>query len=520
MRLKEIRTGGIVMRLKTLKLSNFRGYKNETVIEFDNLTTFVGKNDIGKSSILEALDIFFNDGKAVIKLDKDDINKQEEAEGNREIVISVCFDELPESIIIDATNSTTLQAEYMLNEDGNLEIIKKYANAGTAKVFIKAHHPTNQNCYDLLGKKDTELRALIDRNGIECADRTRKAAMRQSIWSHYQEDLALQSVELDVKVGETKTIWDKLQQYIPIYNLFQSDRKNSDSDNEVQDPLKQAVKEILNDETLRLELNSIAIRVQEHLEQVSSRTLEKLREMDEAVADSLSPVIPPLDSLKWIDVFKSVSIAGDGNIPINKRGSGVKRLILLSFFRAEAERRSAESGNTSVIYAIEEPETSQHTENQRLLINAFRELSESVNTQVILTTHSANIVKELTYANLRLIANNDGIKSVSQIIPGELPYTSLNEVNYLAFSEISEEYHNELYGYIEAEGKLGEYKIGKYTIPYIRELRGGGTKEEELILTEFVRNQIHHPENTRNRRFSQQQLRESIEQMRDFIREM
>ncbi len=247
------------MRLKTLKLSNFRGYANETVIEFDDLTTFVGKNDIGKSSILEALDIFFNDGKAVIKLDKDDINKQCEAEGNREIVISVCFDELPESIIIDATNSTTLQDEYMLNEDGNLEIIKKYANAGTAKVFIKAYHPTNPDCCDLLGKKDSELRALIDRNEIVCADRTKKAVMRQSIWSHYQEELELQSVELDIKVGDTKTIWDKLQQYIPIYNLFQSDRKNSDSDNEVQDPLKQAVKEILNDEMLRTELTQLQL---------------------------------------------------------------------------------------------------------------------------------------------------------------------------------------------------------------------------------------------------------------------
>ena len=44
------------------------------------------------------------------------------------------------------------------------------------------------------------------------------------------------------------------------------------------------------------------------------------------------------------------------NIPINKRGSGVKRLILFKFFRAEAERRLQESNTTSIIYAIEEPE--------------------------------------------------------------------------------------------------------------------------------------------------------------------
>ena len=64
------------MKIKSLKIKNFRGYKGEVLIDFDDFTAFVGKNDIGKSSVLEALDIFFNDGKGIIKQDKDDINKQ------------------------------------------------------------------------------------------------------------------------------------------------------------------------------------------------------------------------------------------------------------------------------------------------------------------------------------------------------------------------------------------------------------------------------------------------------------
>ena len=64
------------MKISQVKISNFRGYKDETVIEFNDLTVFVGKNNVGKSTVLEALDIFFNEGKGVIKLDKDDINKQ------------------------------------------------------------------------------------------------------------------------------------------------------------------------------------------------------------------------------------------------------------------------------------------------------------------------------------------------------------------------------------------------------------------------------------------------------------
>ena len=43
------------MKLKQLKLQNFRGYKDETVIDFDDLVVLIGKNDAGKSSLFDAL---------------------------------------------------------------------------------------------------------------------------------------------------------------------------------------------------------------------------------------------------------------------------------------------------------------------------------------------------------------------------------------------------------------------------------------------------------------------------------
>lgn len=51
------------MKIKNVAIKNFRGYSDEINSGFEDLTAFVGKNDIGKSTILEALDIFFNDGK-------------------------------------------------------------------------------------------------------------------------------------------------------------------------------------------------------------------------------------------------------------------------------------------------------------------------------------------------------------------------------------------------------------------------------------------------------------------------
>ena len=505
------------MKIKSVKIKNFRSYKDEVRVDIGDLTAFVGKNDIGKSSILEVLDIFFNENKGIIKIDKDDINKSALAEEDKEIIITVVFEELPTTIVIDATNQTTLQNEHLLNQDGNLEIIKKYPNAGKEKVFVKTFHPNHPDCRDLLKKTNAELRAIISAANIECENRTINAVMRSAIWNHYSDSLQLEDIEIDVTKGDTKSIWDRLQEYLPLYSLFQSDRKNSDGDSEVQDPLQEAVKQILNNAELRILLSIVATEVESKLREVASSTLEKLNELNSDIANSLNPIIPTSENLKWLDVFKKVSIAGDEDIPINKRGSGIKRLILLSFFRAEAERRISERNSPSIVYAIEEPETSQHTEHQKKLITALLTLSEAANTQILLTTHSAVAVKELDFEHIRLVAQTGTNKTVEEVIPNQLPYPSLNEVNYLAFNEVTEEYHNELYGFIEAEGWLNSYKTGKPTIDYNKILRDGSQRVEQIILTEFVRHQIHHPENTSNTRFSNEQLSESINLMRTFI---
>lgn len=509
------------MRIKKVRIKNFRSYNEEVTIDFNDLTVFVGKNDIGKSTVLEALDIFFNEhNKGIIRLDKDDVNKLCQSEGDDEIVISVVFGDLPANIVIDTSNETDLASEHLLNQDGDLEIIKKYPNAGKDKVFIRAFHPTKEECKDLLSKKITELRSILDANSIECTERSKCSIIRKSIWQHYQDDLQKENFDIDVTKEDAKKIWDKLKNYLPLYSLFQSDRKNSDSDSEVQDPLQFAVEEIFRDPDLIDRLNQVATEVEEKLKSVAENTLEKLNEMNPEISESLNPVIPSLDSLKWSDVFKKVSIAGDEDIPINKRGSGVKRLILLNFFRAEAERRRTSEHIPSIIYAIEEPETSQHTTHQRMLLRALIDLSISENTQVILTTHSPFIVKQLDYSNLKLIKYSAGFKEIISVEPSQLPYPSLNEVNYSAFGEITEEYHNELYEYLKSlygetltikgfdQGYFQSNKAEPANSPW----RGN---ENEVTVHTFIRNQIHH--RSENGSPNEDDLRYSISKLRDFI---
>ncbi len=509
------------MKIACVKIKNFRSYKDEIIINFDNLTAFVGRNDIGKSTILEALDLFFNDGAGAVKIDKEDVNVHSLKEGVNETIIAVCFSELPDIVIIDDAVSTNLEDEYMLNSDGQLEIIKKYKAGGKASVFIKAQHPVNSKCSDLLLKKNSDLKNIIKSEGIECCNLSVNSEMRRAIWNHFAENLQLCEVEIDASKEDAKKILEKLSIYLPVYSLFQADRKNSDVDSEVQDPLKEAVRQIITEGGLKSEFTKIAERVLSKLQEVSDRTLEKLREIIPEAADKLKSNIPPADKLKWIDVFKGISILSDEDIPVNKRGSGIKRLVLLSFFRAEAERRAKEAGsNNGVIYAIEEPETSQHPETQRILIEALKKLSRNSGVQVIITTHSPFVVKELEIDNIRLIYEDESGRHISKAEMPVLQRQSLNEVIYIAFDEPTEEYHDELYSFIEYQKMLDDFKesIKCMKLPYIKINRDGSLSQPaSIIISEYIRHQIHHPENHHNRHFTKNELRQSIKYMRAYI---
>lgn len=59
------------MKLIRLRIRNFRCFKDEISIDFDDIAALIGKNDSGKSTIMEALDIFLNDKDP----DKDDASK-------------------------------------------------------------------------------------------------------------------------------------------------------------------------------------------------------------------------------------------------------------------------------------------------------------------------------------------------------------------------------------------------------------------------------------------------------------
>lgn len=391
------------MKLKTLKIKNFRCYRNEMEVNFNNLSVFIGKNDAGKSSLLEALEIFFNN--SVVKIEKDDLNVDAIAANENKIEITCIFTQLPSQLIIDAANPTTLQVEHLLNANGDLEI-KKVFTCGAAnpreQVFIVANHPTVAGGNDLLQLKRTDLRARAVQLTVPVTNYNGNvnSTIRSAIWN-FLGALNLATVEIQVDKEEAKEAWDYLKKWMPQFALFKSDRESNDADKEVTDPMKVAVNSAIAE--LAPELQIIQERVMTKAVEVATRTLAKLQEMNPALANELTPDFKT--DPKWSGLF-SLTLASDRNIPINKRGSGVRRLIVLNFFRAEAERRRNENNSQAIIYAFEEPENSQHPSHQKMLIKAFQELADTNNTQVFITTHNPALAGLVNEEDLRLVTED------------------------------------------------------------------------------------------------------------------
>lgn len=372
----------------------------------NDLTGITGKNDAGKSSILEALDIFFEGG--TVTIDRDDFNVSMPDEP---VEIRCVFDELPARILLDDSSETSLGTEHLLNKDGELEILKRYKSGAKApNVFVVCEHPSSDDFKDLHSLKITELKkrgARLEVQEADILDARRSGDWRKAIWEK-AGNLAKETTELEIGnfALESKTLQEKLFRQLPVFALFRSDTENRDNDPHAKTPLQAAVKQA--QEELREEIDRIAQEIQRRVMERAERTLEKLNEMDSSLAKTLSPRFKKTPT--WSFDF---TLDGDDGIPINKRGSGVRRLILLNFFRAEAERKVSEKGAPSAIYALEEPETSQHPSNQEVLVNALNGISSRQHSQVLVTTHVPGLAGLLPVDGLRLVESSPTGVSVS-----------------------------------------------------------------------------------------------------------
>ena len=236
------------------------------------------------------------------------------------------------------------------------------------------------------------------------------------------------------------------------------------------------------------------------------------------------------DELKIDSFFKSASIfIDDGvDIPMSEKGNGMQRSVALALLQVYAEElaHDEERGHTKPFYLfIDEPELCLHPKGQTKLLEALLEISKTK--QVFLTTHSPYFLVTPHLSNVGLfIFRKDGISNIVEDASLEpmFPWSpTWGEINFKAYKLPTVELHNELYGRLQdMNGKFSERDFEQWInaqgIQFSKHwarVNSDGTVRQPypVSLQTFIRNHIHHPENRQNTLYTEDELKQSIEEM-------
>lgn len=224
----------------------------------------------------------------------------------------------------------------------------------------------------------------------------------------------------------------------------------------------------------------------------------------------------------WVDLLTPIFKKDWHEINIDKLSSWEKQIV----FRWSYLLKDKESIKWA-IGLIDEPEISLHPLWQQKILdfytNLFKDWNGNQTSQLFISTHSPYVLQwyDLNYWGLFIFPSWKRIDNLRSYI-WEKP--SLWVVNYEAYNLATVEFHDELYWYIYDKIKsknmieIDIYLWEHWFQQNINRIQLNW-KNYPVTLGTFIRNKLHHPENTnmQSEYFSNEKLRESIDKMIDII---
>ena len=215
-------------------------------------------------------------------------------------------------------------------------------------------------------------------------------------------------------------------------------------------------------------------------------------------------------------------------ISLDHLSTGEKQIV----FRGAYLLKNLSLLNNSTIM-IDEPELSMHPKWQEKILQYYKTLftNDAGNqiVQLFIATHSDHVLKEAfrDQINTLVIVLNEsnGIIQSKHIAPNILPSITIAETNFLAFDIVSNDFHIELYGWLQQKESLTSIADTDNFIvshplynPLLHEkiYTHPNGKTTYHSLSTYIRNAIDHPSTTTV--FSPDELRTSIELLINILR--
>lgn len=260
-----------------------------------------------------------------------------------------------------------------------------------------------------------------------------------------------------------------------------------------------------------IESDKIAENIQKLIKPAPIRNLESI--LSESVTEHIKKVWPehPIEIKFEINNNKISLLIEDEGVKhkaktTSQRSDGFRQFISF-LLTLSAENLNEEL--TRTVLLIDEPETHLHPQAQINLKEELIKITNNDNNNIVFyATHSNYMIdKKNLERNIKVTKSKNEKTELTQIPKSQSSYS---EVNYTVFNIPTVDYHNELYGYLEDVSRAKLESLQKDKTWFNEKLN----KEEQVSLSKYIRNAIHHPENTSNKMYTEIQLKKSIEILR------
>lgn len=278
--------------------------------------------------------------------------------------------------------------------------------------------------------------------------------------------------------------------------------------------------------------------VQEQLHATAERVSALMCEQygDTSVTFSFNP--PETQALlKSGEVLITEPHEPTSTMPLQNKGTGMQRAFMLALLQTIAE--TSITAHSGTVYGLDEPETWLHPRAQVRLSEALSRLSAN-GRQILIFSHSPYMLKHIDadVDSVYIVQRYKGKHTITQEASFRTPFLtniSLNAINYFAFNLPTTEFLDELYGRFQevtqgANTSLSENKmhdeLNKAQIPATKTWiynrldknnpnRYARSTRQTCI---YIRNYIHHPENTLNKPYTDAELQTAIKELIAAIR--
>jgi len=396
------------MKIHSVLIENFRPFKKLEEMRTGSLATIVGKNDVGKSNILKALQVFFDDKP---KIDENDVHSGSDRGAN--IIIEVAFNSLPEKVELEAGVETTLQEEMLVDEEGHLRIRKVYPRENLTKFdIVLVIKDFNDNRFrGLAALKEKELNERCNSIGIDVTksgrgitNRGKREALREKA-----RELGIQNENMDLKLSIKDDLWKTISALLPEFVLFEVDTRLGVDEASFQSQFKPVIKSAVEQSQVVEAREVLTKEVGDALQVEMNKIFKQLKKHTDVFVELRARPQFSLDKSVSFEIFGKDQHGVENSL--ERRGSGMRRLLMVAFFKYLTERE--QNGTRKYVFAVEEPENCLHPGLQRDLVSSFRKLADE-GYQTIITSHSPVFAGASPIDDLALITRNEGVAKAIQ----------------------------------------------------------------------------------------------------------